>query len=190
MTNQLGGLAKKATYIEQRRREADGTLIVDGGDMLTPAAPRAVPGIVTPEDIALRAAALVRMQSHIGLNAMAVGERALALGLKELRKLVKTHRLRLLSANLVDARGKLAFEAGFVTEVAGVKVGLFGLTEVPEAQRAPITEAGLKTTPAQDAARTEVERLRQQGAAVVIALAHVGIQPARDLMNKVPGIDL
>jgi hypothetical protein len=144
----------------------------------------------TPEQIAARAEILARLESRIGLHGAAVGERDLALGLKELRRLARAHRLRLLAANLVDAAGTPAFEAGYVTEVAGVKVGLFGVTEVPQGQAAPITDAGLRVLPPAEAATKEVARLRGQGAAVIVALAHVGVQKAHDLLAKVPGIDV
>ena len=156
--------------------------------MLTPV-PGALRDVVTPEQITARAEILAKLQAQLGLNAAAVGERDLALGLKELRRLAKAHRLKLLAANLVDGAGKPAFESGFVTEVAGVKVGLFGVTEVPEGQAAPIKEAGLKTLPPAEVATKEVARLRGLGATVVVALAHVGTAGARALLTKVPGID-
>jgi hypothetical protein len=157
--------------------------------MLTPV-PGMLPDVRSPEQIAARAEILAKLQARIGLHGMAVGERDLALGLKELRRLAKTHKLRLLAANLVDGAGKPALETGYVTEVAGVKVGLFGVTEVPEGQAAPIKDAGLKTLPAAEVAAKEVARLKEQGATVIVALAHVGVSGARDLLAKVPGIDV
>jgi hypothetical protein len=149
-----------------------------------------LPDVRTPQQIAARAEIIAKVQAKLGFHGGAVGERDLALGLKELQKLIKTHKLKLLAANLVDAAGKPAFETGYVTEVAGVKIGLFGLTEVPQAQAAPITEAGLKVLPPAEAAAKEVARLKEQGATVVVALAHLGVAGARDLLTKVPGIDV
>jgi hypothetical protein len=157
--------------------------------MLTPL-PGMLADVRTPQQIAARAEIIAKVQAQMGFHGMAVGERDLALGLKELQKLAKTHKLRLLAANLVDAAGKPAFEAGYVTEVAGVKIGLFGVTEVPAAQAAPITDAGLKVLPPVEAATKEVARLKEQGATVIVALAHVGVSGARDLLTKVPGIDV
>jgi 2',3'-cyclic-nucleotide 2'-phosphodiesterase (5'-nucleotidase family) len=148
------------------------------------------PGVRTPKEVSLRAAALAEMQHTIGLDAMAVGERELALGLPELRRLAKANHLRLLSSNLLEAGGKLAFEAGYVAQAAGVKVGIFGLTDVQKPQSAPIDEARLTMGPTEDAARREVARLRAQGATLVVALAHVGAPAARALLSKVQGIDL
>jgi 2',3'-cyclic-nucleotide 2'-phosphodiesterase (5'-nucleotidase family) len=190
VSNQLGGLAKKASYIRQHKAEVDAVLVVDAGDLLTPAAPGMLKGVTTREDIAARAEVLARLEATIGLHAVAVGERDLALGLRELRRLAKAHRLRLLAANLADKAGKPAFEGGFVTEVAGEKVGLLGLTDVPEAQRGPITEAGLTILPPLPAAEREVARLRAAGATIVVALAHVGVPAARELLRTVKGIDL
>jgi 2',3'-cyclic-nucleotide 2'-phosphodiesterase (5'-nucleotidase family) len=190
VSNQLGGLAKKASYLKQHQGEIDGALVVDAGDLLTPVGPGMLKGVTSPADIATRAAMLAKLESQIGLNAVAVGERDLALGLKELRKLAKDHGLRLLAANLVDQAGKPAFEAGFVTEAAGAKVGIFGLTDVPDAQRAPITQAGLTQQPTAEAATREVARLRAAGATLIVALAHVGVPAARDLLKNVKGIDL
>jgi len=157
--------------------------------MLTPL-PGMLPDVRTPQQIAARAEIIAKIQAQIGFHGGAVGERDLALGLKELQKLAKGHKLKLLAANLVDAAGKPVFEPGYVTEVAGVKFGLFGLTEVPAAQAAPITEAGLKTLPVAEAAAKEVARLKELGATVIVALAHLGVAGARDLLTKVPGIDV
>jgi 2',3'-cyclic-nucleotide 2'-phosphodiesterase (5'-nucleotidase family) len=190
VSNQLGGLAKKATYLKQHKAEVDGALIVDAGDLLTPVAPGMLKGVGTPEAVAARAALLAKLEAQIGLHALAVGERDLALGLKELKKLARDHKLRLLAANLVDSAGKPAFESGFVAEAAGAKVGLFGVTDVPESQRGPMTQAGLTQQPAAAAATREVARLRQQGATIIVALAHVGVPGARELLRNVKGIDV
>jgi len=190
VSNQLGGLARKASYIQKHKAELDGALVVDAGDLLTPAGPGMLKGVTAREDIAARAAFLAGAEAAIGLDAVAVGERDLALGLRELKRLATAHRLRLLAANLADRAGKPAFEAGYVAQVAGEKVGLFGLTDVAETQRAPITEAGLTIQPVAPAAERQVARLRAAGATIIVALAHVGMPAARELMRSVKGIDL
>ncbi|PTL78749.1 5'-nucleotidase [Vitiosangium sp. GDMCC 1.1324] len=117
-----------------------------------------------------RAGLLLEQMDALGTTAMAVGARDLTLGTDFLVKGTKDRKMKLLSANLVDAGGKLLFPASTVVTVGGVKFGLVGLS--PEGPVA--TQKGLMGKPPLPAALAESRRLRAKDKVdVVVVLAAV-----------------
>lgn len=104
-----------------KANEAASPLVLDSGNALFRNA-----GTATEADRA-RAAFIFEVMGRLGTRAMAVGQRDLSAGTAYLEALGKKGPVRLLSANLVRG-GKRVFEAGTVVEVAGVRVGLVGLS--------------------------------------------------------------
>jgi 2',3'-cyclic-nucleotide 2'-phosphodiesterase (5'-nucleotidase family) len=133
------------------------------------------------------------MQAHgaIGLDAMAIGEAELAIGVAPLAALASRAGLRLLCANLVDARGQRPFAENLLVDARGVKVGLFALfeasTTAPDVVRR-LKQARLRATDAVAAATAQVKALRAQGAEVIVMLAHVGMPRAKEIAQAVRGI--
>jgi 2',3'-cyclic-nucleotide 2'-phosphodiesterase (5'-nucleotidase family) len=91
--------------------------------------------------------------------------------------------MKLLSANLVDAKGQRLFPASTVVTAGGVKVGLIGLSP-------PGKLAGAEGQPALPAALAEARRLRaQEKVDVVVALAAIPYGDAMELARKAEGVD-
>ncbi|AKJ02014.1 hypothetical protein ATI61_103729 [Archangium gephyra] len=115
-----------------------------------------------------RAELLLELMDAMGTTAMAVGERDLTLGTDFLTRSSKGRKMKLLSANLVDAAGKPLFPASMSVTVGGVKFGLVGLS--PEGPVA--TQKGAVGKPPVPAAIAESRRLRtQEKVDVVVVLA-------------------
>ena len=172
----LGGLARRATVIGRARAQADGALIVDAGDLFG-----------DRHHAPLLAAAMTAG----GLDAFTPGERDLALGVAQLQRLAAARQLPIISSNLTDAKGKRLFGAEKVVVVAGVPVGLFGVSQPPTPEDAARWEAaGIRVQPADAASREAIAALRQAGAKVVVGLFHVG-SPAtsRRLVTGLAGLD-
>jgi 2',3'-cyclic-nucleotide 2'-phosphodiesterase (5'-nucleotidase family) len=103
----------------------------------------------------------------VGTSAMAVGARDLVAGTAWLKKEAEKAGVPLLSANLVDAQGKLLFPPSKVVEVGGRKIALIGVS--PEG---PVTgDQGAKGNPTASAVRAEARKLRQKVDAVVVLAA-------------------
>ncbi|HMK74508.1 MAG TPA: 5'-nucleotidase C-terminal domain-containing protein, partial [Myxococcaceae bacterium] len=104
-----------------------------------------------------------------------------------LRARMAQARFPFLAANIVDARtGKPPPWLGSGTllrDVGGIRVGIIGLTttETPRATN-PLNVAGLRFLPLAPSARAAAERLRAQGADVVVVVAHAGGK-CNDLKN-------
>lgn len=128
-----------------------------------------------------RALFLLEQMDALGTSAMAVGTRDLALGTDFLLKGAKGRKMKLLSANLVDAQGKTLFAASTVVAVGGVKFGLVGVS--PEG---PVsTQKGVVGQPALRAAITEARRLKTKDKVdVVVVLAALNYPQAVELSEQ------
>jgi 2',3'-cyclic-nucleotide 2'-phosphodiesterase (5'-nucleotidase family) len=179
----LGGLARRATIVRRARAEADGTVVVDAGDLFRPEGTAAE----TDRQAHLLAAGL----ASAGLDAFSPGESDLAIGVPRLKKVTAAAKLPIISANLYDKDGARLFAPDRLVDAAGVRVGIFGVSAPPTAEAANRWRAdGILARDPADAAREEVAALRARGAALVIALVHAGT-PAenRRLVAAIPGID-
>lgn len=132
-----------------------------------------------------RALFLLGQMDALGITAMAVGARDLSLGADFLLQTAKGRKMKLLSANLVDAKGKPLFPASTVVSVGGLKFGLVGVS--PEG---PLpTQAGVVGQPPVRAALTEARRLREKDKVdVVVVLAAIPYLEASTLSEQSPGV--
>ena len=131
-----------------------------------------------------RAQLLLEQMDAMGTTAMAVGARDLSLGTDFLLQGMKGRKMKLLSANLVGAKGKPLFAASTVTSVGGVKFGLVGVS--PEGGVA--TQAGVVGRPALPAALAEARRLREKEKVdVVVVLAAIPYLNAITLAEQAHG---
>jgi 2',3'-cyclic-nucleotide 2'-phosphodiesterase/3'-nucleotidase len=207
-TNQpsADGLARVATLVRAARKEAPDLLLVDCGDTIqgTPLAyyhNRIHNEPVDPMMLAMNA---------LGYTSMTLGNHEYNFGLPVLHKARGEARFPWLSANtLRSGTDEPAFTPYVVREVAGVRVGILGLTTpaIPSWEN-PAHFAGLAFIDPVASARRWVEVLRtQERVDVVVAAVHFGINqnladgrvppgempnenPALPLAQTVPGIDL
>lgn len=121
-----GSLTRRSSFLRQLRTTGREVLLLDGGSALYPINEK-----IKPEEMPeaqRKAALIVEAYNRMGYAAMAVGPHDLVGGLDHLLELRKAAKFKMLSANLADADGKLYFDPHTVIEVAGVRVGVFGLT--------------------------------------------------------------
>jgi 2',3'-cyclic-nucleotide 2'-phosphodiesterase (5'-nucleotidase family) len=190
----LGGLGRRASEVDRIRAESDGVISVDAGDLFLPAPPEpgAEPARGRPpaaSELERRARLLAAGYARLGVTAFTPGERDLALGVPLLRRVLDEAKVPVVSANLADARGRLLFVPDRLVDVAGVKVGIFGVTATSPPDPSWPAAAITARDPG-EAARAEVASLRARGARVVVALVHVGGTPdSKKLLAAVPGVD-
>jgi 2',3'-cyclic-nucleotide 2'-phosphodiesterase (5'-nucleotidase family) len=193
----VGGLARRATEVDRIRAESDGVVQVDAGDLFLPAS--AGDAEAARREGERRARLVAAAYARLGVTAYTPGERDLQLGgLSWLRHLLTEAKIPVVSANLADEDGHAAFDADRLFDVAGVRVGIFGVTAAPR----PEGHASLlpASYPRRDprmpgvtfrdptlAARAAIASLRARGAKLIVALAHV--PDVRALVTRAPGID-
>ena len=179
-----GGIALYAGALSVVRAEAEGPLLLlDAGDIFQ--------GTLA-SDMG-EGAAMVDAFNALEMTAVAVGNHEFDYGpvgppvipttpgddsLGALKARVAQARFPFLAANIVDAStGRVPDWLGSGTtlrEVGGVRVGLIGLTTLDSPRTNPVNVAGLRFLPLAPTARAAAERLRTEGADVIVMVAHAG----------------
>ena len=200
------GLAKVATLIKRVRREHPNVLLVDSGDTIqgSPLASFHSRKNNQPPD------PMMLVMSSLNYDAMAVGNHEYNFGLKVLEKARGEANFPWLSANTYDkSTGKTHYKPYIVKEVAGVRVGILGLTTpgVPNWDN-PANYAGLEFHEPVSEARKWVPVMRNdEKADVVIVAMHMGLgedlrtgeaspgqvpheNEAVTIAKEVPGVDV
>jgi 2',3'-cyclic-nucleotide 2'-phosphodiesterase/3'-nucleotidase len=198
------GLARVAAAVRQIRAEGRPMLLLDSGDTIEGAP---VEAMVSDGTLPGRGDPIVRAMNLAGYDAMAVGNHEFNFGLERLEKSRGEAKFPWLSANVVKEDGSPAFKPYIVRPIAGLRVGILGLTtkNIPFWEP-PSHIAGLKFLDTVETARRFVPLLRgREKCDVVIVIAHEGFE--RDLQTgkengteaenqayaiatEVPGIDL
>lgn len=141
----------------------------------------------------------IKMMNEAGYDVATIGNHEFDYGYEQLKTNAAEAAFKIVCADVLDENGAPVFDANTIIEKGGVKIGFFGL-ETPEAQTKanPALIKGL-VFPAADelyaCAAAQVAALKEQGADVIICLAHLGVDaesnPNRsvDLAANVEGID-
>lgn len=144
----------------------------------------------------------VTMMNATGYDVATIGNHEFDYGYAQLAENMKAAKFKVLCADVLGADGKTIFDANTIIEKGGVKIGFFGL-ETPEAQTKanPKLIEGLKFLAGKDGkelyacAAEQVAALKEQGADIVVCLAHLGVDESSepytsyDLAKNVKGID-
>ncbi len=120
---------------------------------------------------------MIASYNEAGLHALTPGEAELSLGLAGLQSMAAKARFPLLAANLVKASdGSRPLQGLVVLPIGGHKVGLVGLLgeDLRGVRPQELAAADLLILPPGPVLKASVPLLRQAGADVVVALAHVG----------------
>ncbi len=136
---------------------------------------------------------MVDQLGNIGCDGVTLGDRDTLLGPKVLKKLEKRAGFPFLVANLVDATtGEPFFGTHKILEVAGQKVGVFGLTHQQAARRGwdakPAEPLPWKVLDPIETAQAQVTALKAKGATIIVALAHLDEKDEKKLADNVEGI--
>ena len=186
---QLGGLYKKATYLEPYLKNPSGLVIVDSGDLLNE-------DEELPESVVqaskLKAELIAQIYGKIGIDAVNVGELDLVLGINFLKELAKKENFPLISANLVDEKNEPIFKRYVVKKVGGKNVGIFGVigdTSEMSEKVGRITNGAASIQDPLKAAESIVQELAGK-VDYMIALTHQGTNRDWVIARRVKGIDL
>ena len=144
------------------------------------------------ESAKLKADTMARIFSYIGVDAVNVGEKDLALGLPILKELEKKYNFPFVSANLTDENGSPIFKEYVLKEVNGKNVAIIGLMGDTSEMVNLVEEASggtVKVTDPLEAAKTIIEDLSGK-VDYTIVLAHQKTNRDWVLARRVSGIDL
>jgi len=169
------GLAKIASLVTQVRSENKNVLLIDSGDTIqgTPLEYYHNKKNNTPPD------PMMLGMNALGYDAMAVGNHEYNFGLQVLEKARSEAKFPWLSANTYDkATGKTHYKPYLVKEVAGVRIGILGLTTpgIPNWENIP-NYTGLEFhEPVAEAKKWVAELRNKEHVDIVVVAMHMGLE--------------
>lgn len=186
-TYESGGAPVLASYLRILKKQYGGKFLwLDGGDQFQG----------TLESNLDRGAPMVEFFNKLGLTASAIGNHEFDFGQEALRARMTEARYPYLASNIEDrATGALAqFPNTYPSRIVvaggaanGVRVGLIGLStlDTPTTTLATAVRS-LRFASLADATARESQRLRTQGAQVIVLVSHVGLKclPGRMTPNR------
>jgi len=188
--NSRGGLAERATFVEQVRAAHSNVLLLDAGDMNT--------GTALSNMFAAEPDILA--YNMMGYDAMAVGNHDVSYGRERFEMQQALADFPIFASNVMDGRNFLGGRQYLVQDFDGFRVGIFALTTIRTREIAGggTFVAGLNFMREIEAARSAVDLLRnRERVDIVIALTHIGDVResdaqvrSPDLAAAVPGIDI
>jgi 5'-nucleotidase len=173
------GFAKIATLIKEAN-----TLVLDAGDTL-----HGMPLVNISKGINS-----LRVLEEAGYDYMTLGNHDFNYGYERLLELKDMSTIEMISANVLKD-GKPLFTPYVIKEIAGVKIGIFGLTTPETAYKtSPANVEGITFADSVETSKKMVEELDDQ-TDIIIALAHVGLDESSVITSKaiaenVEGIDI
>lgn len=177
----LGGVPRLAATLRASRLPY---ALVDAGNLLFSATEM---DEASREQHLYKARILSRVYRDLGAVALNLAHADLLGGLELLKGLQHEGAFPLVSANVRPVGdGVPSVARSFVREVGGIRFGLTGAAR-PESFSGSELVTAIEYTPV---LRSELLRLREQGAEVLVLLAHVEENDARELAKLLPDLDL
>lgn len=165
-----GGLARLAGLVETLRREQPATLLLFGGDTLSP-------GI---ESGLFKGAQMMRAWNALRVDLAVPGNHEFDFGEEVVRERFAESRFPWLAANLHAEPPLPAVKASELRTVAGVRLGFLGLI-TPDTATLSKPGPRIRFEALIATARREAAALRAQGAEAVIALTHNTLAEDREI---------
>jgi 5'-nucleotidase len=177
-----GGAPRLAALIQDARRAAEHSLLLDAGDQFQGSLLFTVGGVEVVAEV----------MNVLGYDAMAIGNHEFDLGPAALARFIDAVTFPVVSAN-VDASDDLDLDGRIrpfdVFLFGGEIVGVFGLTTETTATASSPGE-GVAFEPAVRRARSIVAMLERQGVNKIVAVTHLGFARDLELAAAVDGIDV
>ncbi len=185
----MGGVARRATLIRRLRAENPDSLLVDAGDVFQG----------TPYFNKYNGALDFEVMTKMGYDAVTIGNHEFDNGVRGFEDVMDKARFPFVSTNydFGTTRMGLRIHKFLIREVAGIKIGIFGLGVAFENLVLPHLHRGVTyLDPVEVAADTAAHLKGYHGCDMVICLSHIGYHyrdnrvSDRVVAQQVDGIDL
>ena len=178
----FGGVARRATVLEQIRAESPHVLLLDAGDQFQG----------TLFYSRFKGTLTATLMNELGYDAMVVGNHEFDDGPEVLAAFVDQVDFPVLGSNVVATStdplaGQLADSV--VLDVGGRKIGVIGvITEETTDLSSP--GEGVSFSSIEETSRRLVARLEQEDVDIIVALSHSGLERDRMIASAVEGLDV
>lgn len=171
-----GGVARLATVIKQIEAENENVLVTNGGDTISPS-------LLSSFD---QGAHMIDLYNKVGIDVMVLGNHEFDFGPDVTRQRIAEAEFPFLSNNALEPDGTLidGVAEQHVIQVGEHTVALLGLTTAGTAVKS--SPGDVTFADPVEVAETVGERLRENGADLVIALAHTDVGEDRALFAARP----
>ena len=180
----VGGAAYLAAMIKKARAKNPGTtLLLSAGDMFQG----------SPVSNVFYGKPVIEIMNELGFDAMTLGNHEFDWGMGVLARMRKEAHFPFLAANVVDSRGNRlpGIRAYAILRTRYAKVAVIGLTTTEtEYITKPDNVKGLTFLSPETVLPRLIQKVRQQGASIVIVLSHLGLDADKGLAAAVHGIDV
>ena len=177
-----GGFVRRATFLDQFRKEHKNVLLFDCGDISQG----------TPYYNMFQGEVEVKLMNEMGYDAMTIGNHEFDFGLDNMARLFKMANFPVVCANYnLDATPlKNIVKPYVILERYGLKIGVFGLGARPEGLiQANKCEGVIYENPI-EVSNEIAALLKKKGCDVIVCLSHLGIQMDEHLVAKTRNIDV
>lgn len=174
----LGGLASvKTLFDEERAKNPNGTIILDGGDLIQGSAVAALS----------EGKALSPIVKEMGYDFIIPGNWEVVYGATGMKEVLSMYDTPVISANMYDDNtDELLYPPYFIKEVEGVKLGFISYNdpEIPVRQNPSFSE-GIRFDPVDKNLESLITELKDhQGVDVLFLVTHIGISKQFNLANQ------
>lgn len=177
-----GGFVRRATFLDQFRKEHKNVLLFDCGDISQG----------TPYYNMFRGEVEVKLMNVMKYDAMTIGNHEFDFDVDNMERIFKMADFPVVCANYnLDATVlKDVVKPYVILERFGLKIGVFGLGAKPEGLiQANKCEGVVYEDPIRVSNEVAAE-LKEKGCDLVVCLSHLGVQMDRDLVTKTRNIDV
>jgi len=163
----IGGAARRSTLIQQIKKENPNTIALDAGDLLSG----------TPISGIFKGEADFGVLQLLGYDAMAIGNHDFDYGQESLRNVIKTSKVPIISANIIETgKDKTLTTPYVILKRGGVKIAVLGLTTpTTPTTTHPKNVIGLSFENPEITAAKFIPVLKKK-ADIIIVLSHLGFQ--------------
>jgi len=177
-----GGFVRRATFLQQFRKEHRNVLLFDCGDISQG----------TPYYNLFKGEVEFKLMNEMGYDAVTIGNHEFDFGMENMARLFKMAQFPIVCANYrLDGTPLEGLVKPYVVlEKEGVKVGVFGLGTRPEGLiQADKCEGVIYEDPV-TVSNEVATLLKEEGCDVVVCLSHLGIQHDERVIAKTRNIDV
>ncbi len=167
------GMAKIYTIVQKIREENPNTLLIDNGDTIQ--------GTILSDDLYNTKLELkhpvIDVMNFMKYDSMTLGNHEFNFGLDMVKKIEEEANFPILAANATYKKdGSCLVKPYVIKEVAGIKVGILGITNpnIPRWDGPKVTELDFATPV--DTVKKHIGEMKSEGADIIIISSHIGYE--------------